>query len=1099
MEKYMMSTLSRFAFICCLILLGQGMSPVALSAQTTLEEQFRHPSGEAKPFTLWYWMFGASTKEALTADLEAMKEVGLGGAYMVHIKTPDQGPAFPDPAPQLSPQWWSNVTHAINEADRLGLKLGMHICDGFALAGGPWFTPEESMQKVVFTETVVEGGYIHKLPIAQPQSYEGYYKDIAVLAYPVPQGVYPQMEKRVAPVVTYSDEIEFSGGFYRARYTDITDPKSDGAWIQYAFEEPYTCRNIEIEKIMNNYQSQNLKVMASDDGVNFRLVKRLVPARQGWQDYDFNNTHAIPPTTARYFRFYWNPAGSDPGSEDMNDAKWKPNLKLGKIWLHTEPRINQWEGKAGLVWRVAPATTPLELSDSECIRKEDIRDISRYVKNGVLTTTLPQGMTWKILRIGHTSTGHKNTTGGAGKGLECNKFDPKAVKKQVDNWFGAAFRNTDTEVTRRTLKYFYIDSWECGTQNWSDTFAEEFRTRRGYDLMPYLPLFAGIPVESAARSEQVMRDIRTTIGELVVDVFYEVMEESAREYDCEFTAECVAPTMIGDGMAHYKRVDLPMSEFWLNSPTHDKLNDMLDAISGGRIYGKNIIQAEGFTQVRGTWDEHPAMIKPLLDRNYALGINRLVYHVMVHNPFMDRKPGMTLDGIGLFFQRDQTWWPNGAKAFTTYAARCQTLLQYGHPVVDIAVFTGEEMPRRAILPERLVPSLPGLFGGKTVERERKRLANKGLPLRTIVGVSQSANMTVPEDWINPLRGYAYDSFNRDVLLNRATIEDGRMVLPGGASYKVLVLPLPRPMNPDRRPLSDEVIARVEELRRGGIIIPTIPYKADDFAEYKLERDVIVPENIAWTHRSGEEAEVYFISNQNNTATDFNASLRIADGKPQLWNPVTGEITVPEAWSQTGKRTVVSLKLNPNESVFIVFPKEGTNGSASKVNANEPVLLPTKLKKAVPLEAQTWNVSFPAINRNLNRETLFDWSKEPDDSLKYYSGTATYTTTFKWKGKHNGRVYLELGDVQNVATVRVNGIDCGTVWTAPYHADITQAVKKGKNQLEIVVSNTWANAIRGADNGKAPFEGIWTNGKYRLKSDELLPAGLLGPLELKNYE
>ena len=160
-----------------------------------------------------------------------------------------------------------------------------------------------------------------------------------------------------------------------------------------------------------------------------------------------------------------------------------------------------------------------------------------------------------------------------------------------------------------------------------------------------------------------------------------------------------------------------MGEFWLNSPTHDKPNDMLDAISGAHIYGKNIIQAEGFTEVRGTWDEYPGMLKALLDRNYALGINRLFYHVYVHNPWLDRKPGMTLDGIGLFFQRDQTWWDKGAKAFSEYATRCQSLLQYGHPVTDIAVFTGEEVPRRSILPERLVPSLPGIFGAERVECE----------------------------------------------------------------------------------------------------------------------------------------------------------------------------------------------------------------------------------------------------------------------------------------------------------------------------------------------------------------------------------------------
>jgi hypothetical protein len=1076
----------RFAYAFCLIvvLFGQAVALQPVHAQSGLRQQFRQPSGEAKPLTLWYWMYGASSKEALTADLEAMKEVGLGGAYMVHIKTPEQGPAFPDPAPQLSPQWWENVGHALKEADRLGLKMGMHICDGFALAGGPWFTPEESMQKVVFTDTVVRGGSVRRLTLNRPEAYDGYYEDIALLAYPVPRGVYPETERRVRPKVTCSEEIEYSEGFYRARSTDIT-AQSEGAWIQYEYEEPYTCRNIEIVKVGNNYQSQNLKVMAGDDGVNFRPVKQLVPARQGWQDGGFNNTHAIPPTTARYFRFYWNPAGSDPGSEDMNDAKWKPNLKLGRLMLHTEPHLNQWEGKVGRVWRVAPATTALEVSDPECIRKEDIIDLTPYMKNGVLTADLPQG-DWKIVRIGHTATGHTNATGGAGRGLECDKFSREAVKKQVDNWFGATFRNTDEEVARRALKYFYIDSWECGSQNWSRNFAEEFNRRRGYDLMPYLLLFAGIPVESAAVSEQVLRDVRTTIGELVTDVFYDVMAASAKDYGCEFTAECVAPTMVSDGMMHYKNVDLPMGEFWFNSPTHDKFNDMLDAISGGRIYGKRIIQAEGFTQVRGTWDEHPSMLKPLLDRNYALGLNRLVYHVMVHNPFTGRKPGMTLDGIGLFFQRDQTWWPDGAKAFATYAARCQTLLQYGRPVVDIGVFTGEEMPRRAVLPERLVASLPGLFGAEKVACERRRIANEGLPIRTVVDVSQSANMTVPEDWVNPLRGYAYDSFNRDVLLHRATVQDGRMTLPGGASYKVVVLPLPRPMNPDSLPLSDEVLAKVRALREGGVIVPALPYKAEDFTGYGLERDVIVPAGMAWTHRSGEEAEIYFIANQTDKEVTFRASLRIGEGQPQLWNPVTGEITGPAGWTQDATRTVVPLTLDANESVFVVFPKDGT-----------PMPEPEAGKlKSVPLEVKSWQVDFPAIGRRVIREQLFDWSRDEDERIRYYSGTATYTTSFEWKGKPEGRVYLMLGEVANVATVRVNGANCGTVWTAPYRADITHALRKGDNKLEISVSNTWANALNGLDHGKAPFDGIWTNGKYRRTERSLLPAGLLGTLELR---
>jgi len=287
---------------------------------------------------------------------------------------------------------------------------------------------------------------------------------------------------------------------------------------------------------------------------------------------------------------------------------------------------------------------------------------------------------------------------------ECDKFNPVTVRKQFDNWFAQAFVKTNPDVARRVLKYMHVDSWECGSQNWNSNFASEFQKRRGYDLIPYLPLLAGIPIESAERSEKILHDVRTTIAELVVDVFYQVLADCAKEYDCQFSAECVAPTMISDGLLHYQKVDLPMGEFWLNSPTHDKPNDMLDAISGAHIYGKNIIQAEGFTEVRGIWDEYPAMLKALLDRNYALGINRLFYHVYVHNPWLNRKPGMTLDGIGLFFQRDQTWWDKGAKALSEYATRCQSLLQYGRPVTDIAVFTGEEIPRRSVLPER--SSLP---------------------------------------------------------------------------------------------------------------------------------------------------------------------------------------------------------------------------------------------------------------------------------------------------------------------------------------------------------------------------------------------------------
>ena len=1071
--------------------------PVDAQQTRSLRDQFQNPSDEAKPWTFWYWMYGAVSKEGITADLEAMKHAGLGGTYLMPIKGVSEGAQYNGKAQQLTPEWWEMVRFSMEEADRLGLKLGMHICDGFALAGGPWITPKESMQKVVWSDTIVDGGKLNALRLPQPEAYENYYEDIALFALPVEDAADEMPAKITCVNLATANNVKSAqtvnmdaAGVIRSSYP---------CYIQYEYKQPFTCRNIEIVLNGNNYQAHRLKVMASDDSVNYRFVKQLVPARQGWQNTDENSTHSIPATTARYFRFYWTPEGSEPGSEDMDAAKWRPNLKIKQLRLHQEARLNQWEGKAGLVWRVAESTSEEEIGKEDCYSLSQVINLTEQYKNApashskekIITAVLPKGK-WKLLRMGHTATGHTNATGGGGKGLECDKFNPRTVRKQFDNWFAQAFVKTHPEVARRVLKYMHVDSWECGSQNWSDSFAKEFRTRRGYDLLPYLPLLAGIPMESAGRSEEILRDVRTTIAELVVDVFYQVLSDCAKEYDCQVSAECVAPTMVSDGLLHYQKVDLPMGEFWLNSPTHDKPNDMLDAISGAHIYGKNIIQAEGFTEVRGTWDEYPAMLKALLDRNYALGINRLFYHVYVHNPWLDRQPGMTLDGIGLFFQRNQTWWDKGAKAFSEYATRCQSLLQYGHPVTDIAVFTGEEVPRRSVLPERLVPSLPGLFGTERVESERIRLANEGQPLRVRpVGVTHSANMADPEKWVNPLRGYAYDSFNKDALLRLAKAKNGRMKLAEGMGYKVVVLPLSRPMNP-KPVLSPEVRKKMDELKAAGVIVPALPYTEEDFSAYGLERDMIVPEDISWTHRSGELGDIYFVANQREETRTFTASMRINGRKPECWNPVTGEMNTHPSYHIHGKRTEVTLTLAPNESVFIVFPtEEAADKERTSTDKREP------LNRT--LETEEYTVTFLATGKTVVRKDLFDWSKEEDEQIRYYSGTAVYKATFRWKDKlKKGQpVYLNLGKVCNLATVRVNGIDCGTVWTAPYRADIMSALKKGTNELEIEVTNTWANALKGMDEGKAPYDGIWTNAKYRKQEDTLLPAGILGILTIEN--
>lgn len=1094
-----------------------------------LRQRWAAPTQESKPWAIWYWMHGAVTREGITADLEAMKENGLGGAYLMPIRGVPEKPFIVPIVEQLSPLWWEMVDFAFKEAGRLKLEIGFHICDGFALAGGPWITPELSMQKVVWSQVDIKGGKQFNDTLPLPENYKGYYKDIVIYAYPTPEGEGVSTQK-VSPKIT-TDVKDADTQFLADRTLDGTFRSVDPCWIQYEFEKPFTCRTIEVEPAGNSFQSQRLTILASDNGVDFRKIVQLEPPRQGWQNYDYAMTHAIPPTTARYFRFTYDKSGTEPGAEDLDAAKWKQSLKIKGIYLSSEARIHQYEGKNGSIWRVSPRTDSNQIPDELCIKKSELIDITKYLSaDGKLKWKAPKG-NWTILRMGHTSNGYTNSTGGKGAGLECDKFNPEAIRLQFNSWFGKAYEVAGEELASRVLKIFHMDSWECGSQNWSPVFREEFRQRRGYDIYDYLPVMAGVPLENAETTERILYDVRQTIADLIVDNFYGILKEEAHAKGCRFSAECVGPVGVSDGMMHYKNIDIPMNEFWLESPTHDKPNDVLDAISGGRIYGKNIIQAEAFTQLRMTFTEHPGMLKTMQDRHYALGINKFAYHVYVLNPWLDRKPGMTLDGIGMLFQRDQTWWKMG-RAWVKYAERCQALLQYGKPVVDIAVFSGEEYPRRAILPDRLVPFLPGLFGEEKVEKEKMRLANVGEPTKVMpVGVTHSANITSAEDWINALRGYQYDSFNQDVLLNSMTVKDGKVILSGGMEYKVLVVPGKHPMQPEAGRMSKAVAAKLQELVSQGATIMIgdlpmetlnfeekgesvewtvnnkfikLPYTKETLDEFDLERDFIVLENdgqyakeIAYTHRQSDVADIYFVANQLGEVRNVKVSLRVAGRIPELWNPVTGEIKTADSWKMVDGRTEVNITLHPNESYFIVLQTPTTEkvgkGQQHEVENSITIISP-------------WSVSFdPDMRGPVNPvkfEQLIDWSKHENDSIKYYSGTAIYKNEFDFSITSGERYFVQLDEIANMAEIKVNGVDCGILWTYPYQVDVTNALKSGKNTIEISVANTWANRIMGDEDfgiEKDESKKIWTNARYRLAKKELVKSGLIGSVRINKLK
>ncbi|KGE14939.1 glycosyl hydrolase [Sphingobacterium deserti] len=1097
----------------------------------TLDEQSYE---QAKPWVVWYFMHASYSKEGITADLQAMAANNIAGAYFTPIKAKTNPPLFEPASETLTPEWWEMFRHIVSEAKKYNIKIAMFPNDGFATAGGPWITPEKSMQKIVAADTVVSSNGKKKLRVQlpQPERNEGYYEDIQLYAIAQPQTYKNSFTHPPKVSSSYDEDLQRLVSKGNDKHFATSQP----GWIQYEFKEPFAANALKIEWKASNYQANRLKILISDDGKSFRPLVQLQAPRMGWLDWDNGVTHTLPHTKAKFYRFVYDPKGSEPGAEDLDVAKWKPSLKLLGITLSEEAKINQIESKTAEIWRVSLPTAGTEIPDKNIIHQQDIRVLNSPSKSGMIDLDLPKG-SWKILRIGHTSTGHKNETAGAAKGLECDKLDADVVAFQFEQWYGKAKKAVEPNLSKEVLTVFHIDSWESGSQNWTRRMAEEFKKRRGYSLDKYMPVLAGYVLHSAEASESFLHDYRETIAELLLEKGFKTLKQMCDKYEVEFTAETTAPVMASDGLSHFSLTDRTMGEFWFRSPSHDKPNDVLDAVSGAHIYGKNVVMSEAFTQIRMEWDEHPRLLKPVQDLNYALGVNNLAYHVYVHNPWMDRKPGMTLDGIGTYFQRDQIWWKPG-KAWVDYAIRTQQLLQQGKPVKDVAVFIGEEVPRRAILPDRLVGVLPGIIGADRVSRTAEKLANEGQPLQKIASVSTSANMYSTMDWIDPLRGYAYDSFNPHALLAYAKVRDGAVQFADHIAYKILVVPGKHLLNPNPEASSLAVLSKFASLidegatilfetkptksighlsssdssafqallnqlfngmtNENGMLTKTIgkgkihlgAYKAADFNPLGIAEDLIIDDkkttSIAWNHRRFAGTDSYFLSNQDSVSRKAVLSFRTNASHVYLYDAVNDELNAIPA-QRKGQRTEATVDFAPHQALFVLLSEADVRLPNWKIQRTETV----KGDWTLQLEGQEDN--------KINQKTPAFWTESTTDEVRYHAGKGTYALHFKQTGSSKGqRVALQLDDVEGMAEVVLNGKPVGVIWAKPYEIDVTDFLQNGSNRLEISVYHTWGNRFGYEASGKAKEKIMQTTATPKFLKP-LQPAGLSGNVALLWYK
>ncbi len=1085
------------AFIGVALLVSASMA-FAQSSNDSLQEGFKNPPDSAKPRVWWHWTGGNVTKEGITKDLEWMKRVGIAGAQMADIGQ-GSGQTITNPITFFTPEWFDAVKHAATESDRLGLEMSIFSCSGWSETGGSWVKPEQAMKKLVWSEAEVQGPVSFNEKLPQPPTNNSafgglrglnnrasrpargspppsYYGDSAVIAFRTPPDEISMEDLK--PKVTSSAGDMDGAQLWDDNLATVATIAADTngvAWVQYEFAQPITARAVTL--IAQGRGVPYGQIQVSDDGKDFRTIVELPGAVQ----YRAGNlkTYAFPATTTRFVRVRMTGAGPGPdASIYQTEPQPAKSYGISEFIVHTGARVDRWEEKAGFnfFYRYQVAPTP-PVPNASLIAPADVVVLtSKMDKDGSLTWDVPPGK-WTILRMGYSLTGAQNRAGtAAGIGLEVDKLNRKDVEAYYHGYFDPIMQALGPEFGK-SLRYVTMDSWEAGMQNWTDDMIDQFEKRRGYNPVPYLPVLAGRVVGSADISDRFLWDFRRTLADMLAENHYGTMAELLKQKGIGIYAEAegVSMEMMEDTLLCKSKVEIPMGEFWLGRmhPPPEYYVDVRMAASAAHIYGKQFVGTESFT---GGGYDAPATYKNLADYWFAQGVNRILFHSSAQQP-LDTKPGNTM--VGTHFNRNITW-AEQAKPFISYLSRSQFMLSQGRFVADFAYLLDEE-----------VPSSQPFWGA-------------GL---------QPA----------PPEGFDYDTINADVLLNRISVSaDGRMALPDGMSYRVLVLPQTDRMRP-------ELLRKIRDLVAGGVtLIGPKPRLSPSLQGGNVEADAEVAAlaDEIWGDLDGVQRNRHFYG-KGLVTWGLTPEQVVAEADPQLINPITGalppetiaaSLNLPkdaefagpldasivwihrrtsdadiyfvanrrdrpqeidarfrvtgkeaELWhADTGDIEPASYKIENGRTTvpFYLEPRESVFVVFQHPAANLSRTVPSVELKTVATVTGTWDVSFPPNSgapATIQLRQLESWTSNADEGVKYFSGTATYTKTVQvqesWFAP-DSKLWLDLGAVGDIAEVTVNGKPMGELWKPPYRLDVTSALQPGANKLEIKITNEWNNRIAG---------------------------------------